>query len=289
MSGSRWRSWWELTKPRLTALAVLMGVLGFSLSRSLGDLPFSWPAFLGMLVGICLVGISCSALNQYLERDLDARMRRTERRPLPAGQIAPAKALRLGVLTGLVGTLVLLVLTNALTAVLGAATLLFYLGVYTPAKRLSTLSTLVGAIPGAMPPLLGWTAGSGELTPEGFLLFGILFLWQIPHFLAIGWIYREDYARAPFPVLPVTDATGAETARQALCYTLALVPVTLLPAYWGMAGTVYFVGALALGLALLALVVALARSHAVSDARRVFFFTLLYLPALTGLMIWDVA
>lgn len=279
---------WELTKPRLTGLAVLMAALGYSLGRRLEDLPSDNLSFYAMLLGTWLVGVSCSVLNQYLEQTLDARMKRTADRPLPSGAFSPSLALKIGIASGLIGVITLLIGTNVLTAVLGTATILFYLGVYTPAKRLSSLSTLVGAIPGAMPPLLGWTAATGVLTPEGFLLFAILFLWQVPHFLAIAWLHRDDYARAPFPVLPVTDPTGGETAWQALVYTLALLPVTLLPAYWGMAGAAYFFGALLLGLGLLTAVISLARTRAEGAARRLFLLTLVYLPALGVLMLWDV-
>ncbi len=278
------RDYFEMTKPRICLLALVMTTLGFFLASpgSIDRGLLFWS-----LLGISLVGGASGVLNQYIERDLDGKMWRTLERPLPAGRIEPAKALWFGVILTAMGEAILLVAVNPVTAVLGALTLLFYLGIYTPAKRVSSMSTLIGAIPGAMPPLLGWAAARGQIGPEGLVLFGILFLWQIPHFLAIAWIYREDYSRANFPILTVLDEQGAVTARQVIIYTLVLLPLTLVPTAWGVAGRVYFFGALVLGVGFLVQAILLAVQRTKVQARRLFFASLIYLPVLGILMVWD--
>ena len=234
----------ELFKMRLTILVLLTTFVGFYLGwRG----PMAWGLMLHTLLGTALLAAGASALNQLLERDYDARMRRTQDRPLPSGRhdagggAAHRRGLRGGGadLAGAGG--------QPADGLLGALTLASYLFVYTPLKRLTTLNTAVGAIPGALPPLMGWTAARGEVTGEGWALFAILFFWQLPHFLAIAWMYREDYARAGFVMLPVVDPTGARTGRQALSHTLGLLPVSLCPFLFGLAGPVYLAGALALG------------------------------------------
>lgn len=274
----------EMTKPGICVLAMAMATLGFWLGSPNGIVAVP---FLLSLIGIALVGASSGVLNQYIERDLDAQMWRTLNRPLPAGRIKPSHALVFGLVLAVLGEGVLLFGVNPITAVLGAVTLFIYLGVYTPAKRVSSLSTLIGAIPGAMPPLLGWTAAQGQLGAHGLILFAILFIWQIPHFLAIAWIYREDYSRANFPILTVVDHRGGATVRQILLYSIILVPITLIPTVRGLAGHYYFCGAIFLGLFFLSQGVWLAIHRTKSQARRLFFASIIYLPVLGVLMAWD--
>ena len=214
-------------------------------------------------------------------------MWRTMNRPLPSGRITPAAALIIGIVAGVLGELVLFLAVNSITAVLGAVTFVCYVGIYTPMKRVSPMSTLIGAIPGAMPPLMGWTAAYGSIAMLGMLLFAILFLWQIPHFLAIAWLYREDYARANLPILSVIDEKGAATAKQVILYCVALLPLTLVPSVWGVTGKFYFIGAMALGFAFLASGVSLALNRSKPYARIMFFVSIFYLPALGFLMVWD--
>jgi heme o synthase len=275
----------ELSKLRICLLSLAVATLGFVLGSDPGYLP--WGLYLTTMTGLLLVGAGCGALNHYLERDLDARMRRTQNRPLPAGRLSPRFALLMGIVTSVAGTALLALAVNVITALLGILTLFSYLAVYTPMKRQSSLSTLVGAVPGALPPLMGWTAARGAISVEGIILFGILFLWQIPHFLALAWMYREDYARAGFPILSVVDEEGIRTAQQVVLYSMALLPLTLMPSLWGLTGKVYFFGSLALGLAFLTCAVFLAWYRSMVCARRLFFASILYLPLLGVLMCWD--
>ena len=204
------------------------------------------------LVGTALVAAGTNALNQYVERDHDGRMQRTRSRPLPAGRITPHAALLFSSAVAVIGTIYLALAVNWLTAALGAFTLTSYIFVYTPLKRVSSICTIIGAVPGAIPPLMGWTAATNELSTGGWIVFGILFLWQLPHFMAISWMYREDYARGGFAMLSVRDAGGAAVARQAIYYTLALLPISVAPSLLGMTGTLYFAGATLAGAVLLA-------------------------------------
>ncbi|HEX2123585.1 MAG TPA: heme o synthase [Thermoanaerobaculia bacterium] len=222
------------------------------------------------LLGTALVAAGTNALNQYVERGLDAKMHRTRTRPLPAGRITPRAALLFSSAVAVAGTIYLGVAVNWLTAALGAFTLTSYIFVYTPLKRVSTICTVIGAIPGAIPPLMGWTAATNELALGGLIAFGILFLWQLPHFMAISWMYREDYARGGFAMLSVIDAQGSAVARQAILYTLALLPVSIAPALLGMTGAVYFVGAALAGAALLATTVRFAVDRSARSARGLF-------------------
>jgi protoheme IX farnesyltransferase len=214
-------------------------------------------------------------------------MKRTKERPLPAGRLRSSTALVFSVGISVAGTIYLVVLVNLLTAALGAAALLIYIFAYTPLKRRTWLCTVVGAVPGAIPPMMGWTAVTGRLDALAWVLFGIVFLWQMPHFLAIAWLYRQDYARAGFPMLPVIDSEGKRTARQIIIYTLALVAVSLLTTVMGLTGAIYFFGALTLGLAFLVLGVALAATRTGLSARRLFLGSVLYLPVLLILMVVD--
>ncbi len=271
-----------LTKPEITFNVVMTALVGF-LVASRGALHAR--LLFDTLLGTALVAGAASALNQWVERDLDAVMHRTIRRPLPAGRLTPLETLVFAVALGAAGTATLAVLATPLASGLAAVTALSYLLVYTPLKRLTSLATVVGAVPGAIPPMIGWAAVRGRLDAGAWVLFLILFFWQMPHFLSLAALYRRDYARAGFRVLPVVDPDGASTARQSVLYTLALLLVSLMPPFLGLAGPVYFFGALALGLAFIGYGVRLAaapQDHV--HASRLFRASLLYLPALCVLM-----
>lgn len=275
---------WELTKPGITGLVLVTTAVGFYLA-STG--PPDAVLALHALWGTGLLAAGTNALNQFAERDIDAGMRRTRTRPLPAGRLRPGTALAYSVGISAMGAVHLAVFVNPLTALLGVAALVIYIFVYTPLKRVTPLCTVVGAVPGAIPPMMGWTAVRGELDLAALVLFGIVFLWQMPHFYAIAWLYRQDYARAGFPMLPVVDGGDQRTARQILIYTVALLVVSLLTSVLGLTGAIYFVGALSLGLAFLALGVGLARNRTGLGARRLFFGSIIYLPVLLILMVLD--
>jgi heme o synthase len=272
----------ELTKPRITGLVLITAAVGYAVGSGAS---FEAARFLLFMAGTGLLCAGASALNQYLERDADARMRRTCRRPIPAGRIRPDEALVFGLALSAVG-LAALAPVNALTLGLGALSLVSYVLAYTPLKRVTSLCTVVGAVPGALPPLMGWAAARGVLGPAGWGLFAILFLWQLPHFLAIGWLYRDDYARGGFPMLAVTDSDGSSTGRQALLYSAALLPVTLAAGLLAGAGNGYLWGALVMGAAFLVCAAAFAWRRSVGAARRLFFASVLYLPLLLGLMVF---
>lgn len=272
----------ELTKPRITFLIVLTAAAGFALG-SPG--PVNYVALVSALFGIGLLSSGIATLNQYAERDLDGLMRRTANRPLPSGKLAPWEALAFGAGTTILAEAYLLVFVNPLTALLGLTVIAGYVFAYTPLKTRTSLSTLVGAFPGAVPPLIGWTAARGTIDLEGWVLFAILFLWQFPHFLAIAWMYREDYSRAGILMLPVVEPNGRVTAQQIVVYTLMLVPVSLLPVALGMAGKVYLYGALALGLLFLYSSLRAAFSMSRQSARRLLLASVLYLPLLFLLMV----
>jgi protoheme IX farnesyltransferase len=291
--GSRVSAYVSLTKPRIVLLVLVTVAVGFLIGArgsvygpGLEDrIDFNPLRFALTLLGAGLVAGGASALNQYLERARDARMRRTARRALPSGRLAPAEAAIFGAALGVVGTLILLVGANGLSAATALVTLLLYVYVYTPLKPYSTLNTAVGAVPGALPPVIGWTAATGGLGIEAWVLFLIVFLWQFPHFLAIAWIFRDDYARGGIRMLPGVDPRGCLTGRQSTLYALALVPVGLLPSIVGLAGPVYFVGAMVLGLAYLE---SAARFWSCVDdatARRLLRASIVYLPAILLLLV----
>jgi protoheme IX farnesyltransferase len=273
-----------LAKPRLNLLVVLTSAAGYYLGTA-GRLSV-W-GLAGSTLGTALVAGGAAALNQVFERDTDALMPRTRHRPLPDGRIEPADAQRFGAALAAAGLGILAATANVLAALIALATLAIYLIVYTPMKRRSSLATLVGAVPGALPPLIGWTSASGTLSSGGFILFAIVFLWQIPHFMAIAWLYRDDYRTAGFPMLPVIEPEGRKTGRQALIFTAALVPVTLAPALTGIAGTVYIGAALLLGVALLGLATRFAITRSESAARGLFIGSITYLPLIWVAMILD--
>jgi protoheme IX farnesyltransferase len=272
----------ELTKPRITFLIVLTAAAGFGLA-SQGAV--NYVALTSALFGVALLSSGIATLNQYMERDLDGLMRRTAGRPLPSGKLLPWEALAFGVGLTAAAEIYLLVVVNPLSAVLGLTVIAGYLFAYTPLKTRTSLSTLVGAFPGAVPPLIGWTAARGTLSIEGWVLFAILFLWQFPHFLAIAWMYREDYSRAGILMLPVVEPDGRVTAQQIVVYTLMLIPVSLLPTILGMSGKVYFYGAVVLGLLFLYSSVRAAFSLSRQQARRLLLASVLYLPLLFILMV----
>lgn len=274
----------ELTKPRITLMVVLTAGIGLLLASG-GDVPFS--LVVHTLLGTGLLAGGSSALNQVLERDLDALMQRTAQRPLPAGRMHPDVALLFGVTIAIVGLLELTLFVNLLTALLGTLALASYVFLYTPLKRVSSLATVVGAIPGAIPPLMGWTAVTNEIALGAWVLFGILFLWQLPHFLAIAWMCREDYARAGLPMLPVVEPDGRSTARQMVLWGAALLPVSLMPTILGLTGITYFLGTLTLGCFFLGVCVAFSLSFSTQAARRVLLVSVLYLPAVLVVMVLD--
>lgn len=276
--------WAELFKVRLTSLVLLTTLVGYYLGQRGG---LNWLLLVNTLLGTGLLACGAAALNEYLERDFDALMERTADRPLPAGLIQPQTVVVLGGVISVAGLLWLAFGVNLLTAVLGAVTLISYLFIYTPLKRKTTLNTAIGAVPGALPPLMGWTAVRGDLSIEGWALFAILFFWQLPHFLAIAWMYREDYAKGGFVMLPLVDRDGARTGRSAVSHTLGLLPVSLSPFVFQVSGALYLFGALLLGLVFFWCALRFAREMDRLSARRLFFASILYLPLLLGLMVFD--
>ncbi len=279
---SRLADYVTLAKPRLNLLVVGSTLAGFAMGRgAMADVVL----VLGMVGGTALVAGGASAFNQVIERRTDALMRRTRLRPLADNRMSARDALiYAAVLSGL-GLVILAALVNLLSSAVALATLVSYAAIYTPLKLRSSFATVIGAIPGALPPVIGWAAATNTLSREAWILFGILFLWQLPHFLAIAWMYKDDYARAGFLMLPVIEPDGRSTVRQSVLYAAALLPLSLAPTLIGMTTTWYFVAALALTLGFVGLTLRFAQTRAVADARRVFFGSILYLPVLWILMI----
>jgi len=274
----------ELTKPRITFMVVLMAVVGFVMG-SPGTVGVA--ALSAALLGTGLVAAGASALNMLFERHTDGLMVRTRNRPLPSGRLRPAEALAFGMSLTASGLLELFWTSGPVAAAVAFTTWATYLFLYTPLKTRTSFSTIVGAFPGALPPVIGWAAARGSVDHGAFLLFAIQFLWQIPHFLAIAWIFREDYARGGFPMLPVLDADGRITGRQALANSVALLLVSLTPTAAGMAGRVYFLGALLLGTAFVAVAWRAATVRSAPAARALFLASLVYLPAVSALLLTD--
>ena len=274
----------ELTKPRITWLIVMSTAVGYYFGHSGGWA--IWAVF-HTLIGTALIASGTAALNQWYEREADSQMRRTQLRPLPAGRLKPTEALWFGIGLAMAGGLELGFGVNWLCSALGISTLLMYLGLYTPLKQRTWWSTTVGAVPGAMPPLIGYAAAANRLTPEAWVLAAILFLWQFPHFYAIAWMYREDYSRAGIRMLPVVEPDGESTARQILLYSVLLIPISLLPKWMGMTGTIYMTGALALGLFFLYSGIRVSLDRTRVRARKVLLTSVIYLPALYVLMVLD--
>jgi len=271
-----------LTKPRLNFLVVATSAAGYYLGATAGIDTISMAE---AVAGTALVAGGAAVLNQLYERDTDALMRRTRLRPLPAGRVAPADARIFGLALSAAGLALLAARANWLSAGLALATLLTYLVIYTPMKRRTPLSTIVGALPGALPALIGWTASHGSIDRSGAALFAIVFCWQLPHFMAIAWLYREDYARAGFPMLPVIDPDGRRAGKQAVYWGFLLVLVSLEPTFSGLAGRSYFVVALVLGVALFGLAVRFAADRNEGNARALFYGSITYLPLLWIVMI----
>jgi len=277
--------YWALTKPEVNFLIVITTLAGFYLARGVGWRDFPVWLSINALLGTLLVASGTGTLNQYLERDFDAQMRRTARRPLAAGRLTPASVLWFGVALSVAGALYLAVVVNILASLLAMATLLSYLFLYTPLKRKTPLCTLAGAFPGAMPPLIGWAAASGRLNFQAWTLYAILFLWQFPHFMAIAWMYREDYARAGYLVLPAAPGARARLVHlQTVLPLLALVPLSLLPGWIGEAKG-YLIGALLLGAGFLYYGAQFVVRRSNFAARRLLAASIIYLPALLAMMV----
>jgi heme o synthase len=273
-----------LTKPRLNFLVVATSAAGYYLGAPAAP---DLTAMTFAVIGTALVAGGAAVLNQVYERRTDALMRRTRGRPLPDGRVAPGDARTFGVVLSASGLALLAARANLLAAALAAATLVIYLSIYTPMKRRTSLATLVGAVPGALPALIGWTSSHGRVSIGGAALFAIVFLWQIPHFMAIAWMYRDDYRRAGFPMLPVIEPDGRRAGQQAAWYAAALVPASLVPAFVGLSGGLYPTIAVILGAALLWLAAAFARDRTDASARLLFFGSITYLPLLWATMIVD--
>ena len=274
----------ELTKPRITWLIVMSTAIGYYFGHS-GAWAI-WP-MVHTLFGTALIASGTAALNQWYERDADRHMRRTQDRPLPSGRLQAKPALWFGIALAVAGCLEIGFGANWFTALLGLVTLFAYLFLYTPLKQKTWWSTTIGAFPGAMPPLIGFAGAAGKLTAEAWVLGAILFLWQFPHFYAIAWMYREDYSRAGIRMLPVVEPDGESTARQILLYSVLLIPISLLPKWMGMTGTVYLVGAFALGLWFLYSGIRVSLDRTKLRARRVLLTSVVYLPVLYALMVLD--
>ncbi len=274
-----------LTKPRIAVMVLLTVAVGFVLGARGSANPAAMLTLLPTLIGVALVAGGASAWNQYLERFRDAKMRRTANRPLPLGTVAPVEAALFGTALGLIGVTILALSTQPIAAAVALVTFLLYAFVYTPLKPITTLNTAVGAVPGALPPVIGWAAATGNLGIGAWSLFLVVFLWQFPHFLAIAWLYREDYARGGHRMLPNVDPYGDITGRQAARYALALIPAGLLPTVLGLTGMLYFGGALALGVFYLAFATRFWFDVNDATARRLLRASFLYLPAVLLLLL----
>ena len=288
---SIWTVLADLVKARLTTLVLLTTYVGFYMG---GRSPMDFALMFHTLVGTALVAAGAAALNQLLEREYDAKMRRTQNRPLPSGQLEPATVMIFGGVCATAGLIYLALAVNLITSVIGAVTLVSYLFIYTPLKRVTWLNTAVGAVPGALPPLMGWTAARGELTGEGWALFAILAFWQMPHFFSIAWIYRDEYAKAGFKMLPVVDPDGCRTGQQAVSHALALLFVSLCPFFFKITGTIYLGGALVLGAGYLWCAIQFSRQLrfaraelTLARARQLFLASIIYLPLLLAVMVLD--
>lgn len=279
-----WADWVEITKPRITLLVVITAAIGYVMGSRGG---VSLLGLIHTMIGTGLVSAGAGILNQVIERDADAKMRRTAHRAIPAGRISPESGLLMGTVMGLGGTVYFALFTNLTTALLAAITLATYVFVYTPLKKKTTLNTLIGAVPGALPPVGGWAAAGGAVPREAWILFLIVFLWQVPHFLALAWMLREDYARGGFKMLTTVDPKGRSTGLHIALSALALVPVALAPTLFGMTGSVYFFGALGLGLVYAGFGLWMAYRPLAARAKWLFLISIVYLPALLATMMLD--
>lgn len=273
----------ELAKVRITALVAITAAAGFDLAP--GDV--DWKKFAATVLGTTFVSAGAGALNQVVESDLDSRMRRTLHRPIPTGRVSETVGTAIALALAITGQILLIAFVNSLTAGLAAGCLLFYVGVYTPLKTRTTWNTIVGAVAGAVPPVLGWTGATGSLGMPALVLFGILFLWQMPHFFAIAWMYRDDYASAGYRMLPVVDETGGRTAFQSIFFTILLIVCSILPLPLGISGGIYFYSSLGLGLVFLFFTIRLAIGRTRGQARHVLLASIVYLPVVLALLVID--
>ncbi len=277
-------AYFELTKPRIALLLVLTSAAGFYLgSRG----PFDYGLFVNAMIGITLLAFGVATLNQWMERDIDPLMERTAKRPLPTGKVMPVEALVFGLIQCAAAEAYLLFLVNGLTAVLGLVVIVGYVLVYTPLKTRTTVSTAIGAIPGALPPLMGWTAAANEISLAAWALFVMQFLWQFPHFLAIAWMYRDQYRSAGIKMLPAVEPDGRITFRQIVLFTLMLLPVSLAQFFFAQAGFVFLAGASVLGVWFMYASVRSARTRTLGAAKRLLLVSVMYLPLLFLLMVLD--
>jgi len=277
-------AYFELTKPRIAFMLVLTSAAGFYLGANRG---FDALLFVNSMVGILLLAFGVATLNQVWEKDTDALMERTAKRPLPTQKLSSIEALVFGISLCVVAEIYLAFLVNSLTAVLGLIVIVGYVLLYTPLKTRTSASTAVGALPGALPPLMGWTAAANEITLGAWVLFAMLFLWQFPHFLAIAWMYREQYAKAGILMLPVVEPEGKITAQQIVIFTILLLPVSLAPFFIGFAGLIYLIGASVLGAWFLWTSVQAARAKSIEKARKLLLVSVIYLPLIFLLMVFD--
>ncbi len=286
-SGRFLADYWALTKPDINLLIAITVFVSFGLARPTTLETFPYALLIHTLLGSMLIASGAGTLNQVIERRFDSQMRRTSRRPLVAGSISPVYVLRFGVLLSLGGAVYLALVVNTLSSLIASLTLVSYLAIYTPLKRRTPLCTLVGALPGAAPPLIGWAAASGSLSREAWLLYAMLFLWQFPHFMAIAWMYREDYDRAGYKVLPRGETRHSLVALQGVIPAFLLVPISLLPALLGDEGRIYFLGAALLGLTFLYYASRLALRRSNGIARQLLLASIIYLPSVFLLMLLD--
>ena len=274
----------ELTKPRIAFMLVLTSAAGFYLGTKNH---FEWLLFINSIVGIALLAFGVASLNQFIERRTDALMERTAQRPLPTQKIAPGEALIFGLLLCVSAEIYLAFLVNYLTAFLGLLVIIGYVLLYTPLKTKTSASTAIGAIPGAMPPLMGWTSAADEISLGAWALFAMLFLWQFPHFLAIAWMYREQYGKAGVLMLPVVEKEGRLTGQQIVLFSVLLLPVSLAPFFLGISGLIYLIGAIALGIWFLLTSIQAARVKSNENARKLLLVSVLYLPIIFALMVFN--
>lgn len=279
----------SLTKPRIAMMVLITAYIGYVLGLRAHNLAGSWYLLAMMLVGTGLSCMGAAALNQVVEHDTDAMMRRTADRPIASGRVSTLPGALWGLLLSIAGVVTLAYGATPAAAIVSALTIVSYVLIYTPLKRITSLSLIVGAVPGALPPVIGYAAATGTLGREAWVIFAIMFIWQVPHFLAIAWLYREDYARAEFPMLAVLDPAGGSTFRQMLLWCALLLPVGMLPTVLGFSGTIYFVASLLLGLGFLACGVAVVIGRQAKQARLMFIASLFYLPLVLAVMVLDKA
>jgi len=284
---SRVVAYWDLTKPRVSGMVLIVTALGFYLALPSGIGPSSWVLLAHTLLGTALIAAGANALNQFREADHDRRMTRTEDRPIPSGRLTGSEVLCFAVVFSAAGAAYLALYVNLLASLLAVLAWVIYGFVYTPLKRTTSLCVYVGAVSGALPPVIGWAAATGSIAVGAAFLFAILFFWQLPHFAAIAWLYREDYGRAGYPLLPVVDRDGSRTSLHMLTHTVALLVVSLLPVIYGLAGVVYAIGAMVLGLAFLTCGVWFALHKSKAVARFTLLSSVVYLPCLLALMVID--